>query len=83
MSVNVLYKTSAKATGGRDGTAAAQFLRGGKLDVERAVESCGGAIAAAGGLGAGLVEHIHRHVGLPLGCRFDGWYIAHLSLIHI
>ena len=52
-------------------TAAAEFLRGRELDVERAVEGCGGAITAAGGLGAGLVEHVHGHVGLPWVCRFD------------
>jgi len=58
-------------------TAAAEFLRGGELDVERAVEGSGGAITAAGGLGAGLVEHVHRHIGLPWVCRFDERYIAH------
>src|SRR6185436_20173730 len=46
-------------------TAAAEFLRSGELDVERAIEGSGGAVPAAGGLGAGLVEHIHGHVGLP------------------
>src|SRR5215218_8417035 len=38
---------------------AAEFLRRGELDVERAIEGRGMAVAAAGGLCAGLVEDVH------------------------
>ena len=45
MSVNVLYKTSAKATSGRDGTAA---TLDGALDVKLATpKELGGGVAAA------------------------------------
>src|SRR6202008_767192 len=37
---------------------AAEFLWRSELDVERAVEGCSVAVAAAGGLGLGLVENI-------------------------
>src|SRR5262249_7468989 len=58
-------------------TRAAELLRGGELDVGRAVEGCGVAVAAAGGLGGGLVEHIHGHRGSPfLVAIFDGGSIA-------
>ena len=48
-------------------TAAAEFLRGRKLDAEGAVSRRGGAVAAAGGCCGGLVEDFHGHVGLPWG----------------
>ena len=55
--------------------ASAEFLGGGEFDVERAVERGGMAIGAAGGLGAGSVEHIHGHGELPR-YGFDGIGIA-------
>src|SRR5207302_6225705 len=45
--------------------ATTEFLRGRKLDVERAVGRGGGAVAAAGGCCGGLVEHFYGHGGLP------------------
>jgi hypothetical protein len=47
--------------------AATEFLRGGKLHVERAVERGGGAVAAAGGLGGGFVEYFYGHGFLLAG----------------
>ena len=40
---------------------AAEFLRGGELDVEAAVLGPGVAVATAGGGGAGAIEDIDRH----------------------
>src|SRR6185437_1181319 len=60
---------------------AAEFLRGRELDVERAVQRRGVAVATAGGLGLGLVVNIHGHGSLP---RFEfPWpLIAHNSIVY-
>src|SRR6185437_15406689 len=62
-------------------TASAELLRGCKLDAERAIEGLGLAVAAAGCLSAGLVEHVHGH-GVSPGCGFDASYIANNSIVH-
>src|ERR1700733_730382 len=59
--------------------AAAEFLRGGKFDVQRPVERRGMAIPATGGLGAGLVKHIHRHGDSSRGLVAMGLYRTQLD----
>ena len=52
MSVNVLYRTAARATGGRDGHAA---TTDGSLDVALSTPK------ELGGAGGGAVEDVHGH----------------------